>query len=146
MLVLMEGVWVTFGMSFGIGFGHTGRSDDIVTTFKFGATTNMLPRPCMAPNVPTVQALESDQAGAIAQAVIDVVTCADKLCYILEFIAQVVQKEFDLAKTLGGTAAEGTVKYYPFQLKVSDHSNNLSNISSNIRYKFARVFVYINIY
>ena len=64
-------------------------------SFKFGATTNMLPRPCMAPNVPTVQALETNVAGAIAQAVIDVVTCADKLCYILEFIAQVVQKEFE---------------------------------------------------
>ena len=127
----MEGVWITFGFSFGIGFGHTGRSDDIVASFKFGATTNMLPRPCMAPNVPTVEELTSNMAGSITQAITDLITCTDKLCYGLEFVAQVVQQKFDLAKTLGGKAAEGTVKYYPFQLKVSNATNNPVNISSN---------------
>ena len=115
-LVFAKGFWITVGTNLDIGYGSSGKSDDMMAQFSFGVMTNQLPRPGYCDDPPT--GINQDNAvSKLTSAITNILLCGDKVWYILEIMGAMVQGVFDVGKNLGGDAMADTVKYFPLQMK-----------------------------
>ena len=103
-LVLQHGFYITLGSQFSVGYGSTGKSDDMVAEFRFGVKTNGIPYSCF----------ESDDTSAG----IPNLANGDRICIALKFIADkiIAMDGNDVAEMMGGPSMKGSMKYFPFNV------------------------------
>jgi hypothetical protein len=100
-LVLEHGFYITLGSQFSIGYGSTGKTDDMVAEFRFGVKASGIPFSCF----------ESPNKLGFPN-----IANGDRVCIALKFIADkiIAMDGNDVAEMMGGPTMKGSMKYFPF--------------------------------